>query len=112
MNLGVICDLAVNKSVGIICVDSETGTIGYTVEQIELENVIEIILDNDLELIIKEQINGKEILRKEKVNCKDKNYLTAFNYYLPYPWRILGVRYIEGNIDDVLKDGFQYMEGI
>lgn len=111
MNLGIICELTSNKSIGVIAIEKETGTIGYATNDNDLDKVIEILLDNDeLDLMIEEQLGQNTIIRKEKVNPKDDYYLLAFNYHLPYPWRILGVRYIEGDIEEIIKESFEYVE--
>lgn len=113
MNLGIICDIISNKPTGVIGVDKETGTIGYITENKDLENVIEIILDSGkLDLPIREEINNNEILRHEKQTPKDSYYLIAFNYHLPYPWKILGIRYVEGDIEQVIQESYNYLEGI
>lgn len=113
MNLGVICDVTSNTPTGVIGVDKETGTIGYIVKDKSLEDIIEVILNNSkLDLPIKEDINGNELFRHEKLTPKDPYYLIAFNYHLPFPWRILGIRYAEGDIEKAIQESFDYMEGI
>jgi hypothetical protein len=108
MNIGIICDVNTNTPVGIIGVDKETGDIGYITKEAELDECIEIILDtNQLDLPIREDVDNNEILRVEKIEPTDDYYLIAFNYHLPEPWRVLGVRYDEGDFEELLNATFE-----
>lgn len=113
MNLAIICNVISKKPIGVIGVDKDTKTVGYITNNEELESVIEIILNNNtLELPVKETIKDNTILRYDNINCEHMYYLIAFNYHLPYPYKMLGVTYVEGNLEDVLQESFEYMEGI
>ena len=112
MNVGMICDISKNQPIGVIAVDKTNGSIGYIVDDHDLENTIEIILDNKtLDLTLKEDIDGQEILRNEQVDTKNPYYLMAFNYHLPYPWKILGMNYEDGELEPVLQQYYDLMEG-
>jgi hypothetical protein len=113
MNLGVICNLVSNKPVGVIGVDKDKGAVGYITEIKELENVIETILDvGKLSLQVEEEVDGSKIMRVDEIGVKNSHYLVAFNYHLPFPWRILGLRYVEGDLEQILKESYDYMEGV
>lgn len=113
MNIGIICDVSSNIPKGFIAIDQDNGQLGYVTNDDILDEIIEIILDSDqLSLPIEEQINDKIILREEQIDKNDNHYLISFNYILPHPWRILGTRYENGKIEDVLNECQNYLDEI
>lgn len=108
MNIGIICNINTNTPIGVIGVDKSTGDIGYITKEVELDKSIEVILDAiELDLPIKEDIKNTEIIRMEKLSPMDDYYLIALNYHLPEPWRILGIRYEEGDFEVLLNEAFE-----
>lgn len=111
MNLGIICNIVSNKPIGTIAVDNETGTVAYITGNEDLNQAIDIILDSDeLDLMVPEEINSKRIMRIEKMTTRSPQYLVAFNYYLPYPWRVLALKYEQGDIEDIVRECYECME--
>lgn len=111
MNLGIICDIVSNTPVGTIAVDQLTGTAAYLTSNEVLDKTIDVILANDeLPLMIPEEIDGRRIVRSQKLDTYSPQYLVAFNYQLPYPWRIMALKYEEGDIEDIVKKCYDCME--
>jgi len=111
MNLAIICDINSKIPLGVIGVDKDKKIVGYMTNNTDLENIIEIILDNkELELPIKETINDNLILRYDKIDYGHSFYLIAFNYHLPYPYKMLGVTYAEGELETLIQESFEYIE--
>lgn len=112
MNLAIIVNITSKIPIGAIGVDKDKKTVGYMTNNKELEDIIEIILDNkELELPVKETIYGNDILRYDKIDCNHSFYLIAFNYHLPYPYKILGVTYADGDLETLIQESFEYIEG-
>jgi hypothetical protein len=113
MNLGIVCDISNKKPIGVIAIDNKNGDIGYIVNNNELEDDIEVILNHkELTVPVQEVINSNYIIRQQTYTIKDNNYLTAFNYYLPQPWRILGLKDVDGDMEQILNESYNHMEGI
>lgn len=107
MNLAIICNINSKEPLGIIGVDKLSKSVGYMTNNEELETVIEIILNNNkLELPIKEIIDNNEILRYEMIDYNHSYYLIAFNYHLPYPYRILNLSYIDNDLELAIQENF------
>lgn len=110
MNVGIICNIISNKPIAIIGVNKEDGAVGYISTNNELENIIEAILDEkELEIPVTEKIDEHEIIRLEKITSKDSNYLMAFNYHLPAPWKMLGITYSDGDLEETLNEIYSYI---
>lgn len=113
MNIATIYNINSNEPIGIIGIDKKTNDTGYITNDEELEQVINIILNNDkLELPVYELINKNEILRYDIIDYKHSHYLVAFNYYLPYPYRILNVSYIDNDLELAIQENFNKLGGI
>lgn len=105
-NLAVVCDIRENIPVGVICSCPFTGDIAYTTEDDMLMESLDIILDNKLFLLNKEKIDGKNMIREETVNAFDSYYITAINYALPFPWKILGVTTENGDVEEIANEAY------
>lgn len=106
MNLGVIFDIRENKPECVIIHDYENGNIGYSTYNEKLSNLIEIILNNDIYMQSK---------IKNKIICKlcDKDnpyYINTLNQYLPFEYKILWLKKINGNIDKLLEESYEILE--
>lgn len=108
-NLGVIYDLRNDHPVGVICSNPNNGDIAYSTDDKTLDEVLEILLDNRLSLVIEEDVDGKKMIREESVAKTDSYYLMALNYALPFPWRILKVRKIDGDVEEIVNEAFHYI---
>jgi len=113
MNLAIICNVTSKEPLGVIGVDKDKKLVGYMTNDNDLENILEIILDNNtIELPVKETIDNSEILRYEQLDCTNSYYLIALNYHLPYPYKMLGVTYAEGELETLIQESFEHMEGV
>ncbi|MNJ90038.1 hypothetical protein D3C87_76290 [compost metagenome] len=105
-NLAIICDIRENKPVGVICSCPGTGDIAYLTDEDLLSETLEVILDNKLFLLNEEEVNKKNMIHEETVTVMDSYYLVSINYSLPYPWRILGVKAVDGDVEDIVNEAF------
>jgi hypothetical protein len=106
MNLGVICNIKNNIPECVIVHDYETGDIGYSTYNNKLSKLLNIILDNKIysENLLNNIIN---------YNDCDKNnpfYISNLNNYLPYPYKILWIKKISGNINEILEEAYDILK--
>lgn len=111
MNIALICNVLTKEPIAVIGVNKKTGDIGYIAKNLELENVLETLIGYDsLEFKIKENINDNILIRIENIDSKNSSYLSALNDYLPYPWKILSVSYSDKELEESIKEVYDYME--
>jgi hypothetical protein len=104
MNIGIICNINDNKPIGVIGIEDSGGEVDFITQSEKLNSAISIILEQDkIKMPIKEGLEQNEIIRNKYVTSNTPHYLSGINYNLPRPWRILGVRYLKGTLQDQLK---------
>lgn len=112
MNIGIICNVSSNVPEGFIAIDSEDNKIGYVTVSEDLDNIIDVILEKStLNLPVEEEFENNKTLRYESISKTHPHYISALNYILPNPWRILGVRYEKDNMESILNECNNYLEG-
>lgn len=106
MNLGIICNIKNKKPECVIAHDYQNEDIGYVTYNNKLSESINVILNNDIysQVIFNDNINYSI--------CDKKNsyYVNVLNDYLPYPYRVLWVKKVIGNIEDILEQSYQILE--
>jgi hypothetical protein len=106
MNLGVICNIKNNIPECVIVHDYKIGDIGYSTYNDKLAKLLNIILDNE---IYSENILNNNIY----YNDCDKNnpfYINNLNNYLPYPYKILWIKKINGDINEILEEAYDILK--
>ena len=112
MNIAIICNVSTQKPIGVIGIDKENGNVAFISKNKDLEDILERISSKEsLELMIEEKLNDSCLLRVENVDFKSSNYLVALDNHLPYPWKILGVTYVEQDLEQSVEEIYNYMEG-
>jgi hypothetical protein len=106
MNLGVICDITNNKPECVIAHNYKVGDIGYSTYNDKLSKLLNIILDNN---IYSENILNNIIHYN---NCDKNNpfYINNLNDYLPYPYKILWIKKVDGDINNILEEAYDILE--
>lgn len=106
MNLGVICDINNEKPECVIVHNYENGDIGYSTYNDKLSVSVNTILNND--------IYSQTILNNNMdYSICTKNspyYISVLNNYLPFPYKLLWIKKINGNIEDVLEQAYEILE--
>ena len=106
MNLGVVFDIRENKPECVIIHDYENSNIGYSTYNEKLSNLLEVILNNTIYIQskIKNKITSK--------HCDKDNpyYINALNQYLPFEYKILWLKKVNGNIDKLLEESYEILE--
>ena len=105
-NLAIICDIRNNNPVGAICACPLTGDIAYSTSNNMLNEVLEIIFDHKMFLLTDEIVDNHDMIVENEIAFEDSYYLVALNYALPFPWRILGVTSVEGNVEEIVKEAY------
>ncbi|MNC13538.1 hypothetical protein D3C75_612890 [compost metagenome] len=106
-NLAVICDITNNSPAGVICANPLTGDIAYSTQNKMLSNVLEILLDNKLFLLKSENINDIDMIVEDEIAQTDSYFLISLNYSLPFPWRIIGVTEVVGDVEEVVNQAYE-----
>lgn len=105
MNLGVIFDVKENKPECVIIHDYTNSDIGYSTYNEKLSNLIEIILSNDLYLQTK--INNKVYYKP--CNKDNPYYISVINEYLPFEYKILWLKQVNGDINKLLEESYEIL---
>ncbi|MNV43633.1 hypothetical protein D3C71_1353500 [compost metagenome] len=106
-NLAVICDITDNSPVGFICSNPLSGDIAYSTQNKTLSSVLEVLLDNKLFLLKNEKINDIDMIVEDEIAQTDSYCLIALNYSLPFPWRILGVKEVVGDVEEIVDQAHE-----
>ncbi|MDF2534315.1 MAG: hypothetical protein K0R18_472 [Bacillales bacterium] len=109
-NLAIICDIRENKPVGVICSCHGTGDVAYSTEDNLLMETLNIILDHKMFLLNEEKVDNKNMIHEETIDVFDSYYLMALNYALPFPWRILGVTPVNGDVEEIANEAYNKLK--
>lgn len=106
MNLGVVFDVNMNKPELVLVHDYLTGNIGYSTYNSNMSTLINTLLNSE---IYSEILNNDSIIYSlcEKTNSY---YLNALNNYLPSPFKILWIKKVEGDINNILEESYEILE--
>ena len=105
MNLGVIFNVKENKPELVFVHDYLNSNIGYSTYNSELSKLVDILLKNEIysEIILNNSIKYSL--------CEQSNpyYLNALNNYLPLPYKILWIKEVNGNINNILEESYEIL---
>lgn len=106
MNLGIICNIINNNPECIIVHNFNTSEIGYSTYNNEMSDILTQIFNNE--------IYSKYILN-DKMHFKlcDKYspyYINTLNDYIPYPYKIVWIKKIDGDIETILEESYQILK--
>lgn len=105
MNLGVIFNINSNNPEAVIVHDYTNSNVGYSTYNDNLAFIIDNILSNDIyaETSFNDVITYKEC-------CKNSPYyISVINNYLPMPYKILWIKKVNGNINDLLEESYEIL---
>lgn len=109
-NLAIICDIRNRTPIGVICSCPVTGDLAFSTENKMLEETLEIILSGKSFLYSKEKVNEQSMINREEINPNDHYYLMAIDFSLPFPWRILGITSVEGDIEQIVGNAIEMLK--
>ncbi|AEO93287.1 gp16 [Bacillus phage G] len=109
-NLAIICDIRNRTPIGVICSCPVTGDLAFSTENKMLEETLEIILSSKSFLYSKEKVNEQSMINREEINPNDHYYLMAIDFSLPFPWRILGITSVEGDIEQIVGNAIEMLK--
>jgi len=106
MNLGVICNIKTDIPECVIVHDYENGDIGYSTYNDDFSKLLNAIL--------KKQIFSENILNNvihyNECNKTNSFYISVVNDYLPHPYKVMWIKNIAGNIEDILEQAYDILD--
>ena len=107
MNLAVIYNIQINKPECVIAHDYNSGDIGYSTYNEKLSNILNIIFANKVNSIK----TVDNITYCNECNLNNSFYLNCINDYLPYPYKIIWIKKINENINKLLEEAYDLLDG-
>ena len=106
---GIINNVSKNIPVAVFIYDKEKNEFGYKTEDNDLFIILDIISTKKiLPIFVYENFENGIVGYEMNINIKNKQYITAINYYLPMPYRIVYVELtdLEDNAAELLEQIF------
>lgn len=108
MNLGVVFNCKENSPELVLIHDYLNSNIGYATYNSEISKVIDELLKNKIysEIVIDNSIKYSL--------CEQSNpyYLNVLNNYLPLPYKILWIKEVHGDINDILEESYEILNNL
>lgn len=107
--LGIICDISNSSPVGVIASNISDKEIVFITKNKSLDIVIETLLEDNIFLQKREELNGSNMILNEKIDINDEYFFISLNYSLPIPYRIMGIKEFDGDVEKIVFETFNYL---
>lgn len=105
MDLGVVFNINKNEPELVLVHDHLNSNIGYSTYNSILSILINKLLDNNL--YYETKINNS--ISYSIIDKTNPYYLNILNNYLPFPYKILWIKPVFGDINNILEESYEIL---